>query len=82
MRGEQETTLNAAGLKLGALVAGNELARGFARRELVRAGMCMANYDVGNLWTLDAITAKVDRALADGEASPRSAPEIQGVRHG
>lgn len=82
MRGEQETTLNAASLKLGALVAGNELTRAFARRELVRAGMCMANHDSGNLWTLEAITAKVDRALADGWAFPRSAPEKQGVRHG
>ena len=82
MRGEQEKTLNAAGLKLGALVAGKELSRDFARRELVRAGMCMANHDAGNLWTLDAITVKVDRALADGAACPRSAPESQGVRHG
>ena len=82
MRGEQETTLNAAGLKLGALVAGKELTHAFARRGLVQAGMCMANHDAGNRWTLDAVTAKVDRALADGAAFPRSAPEMQGVRHG
>ncbi len=82
VNGEQEKTLNAAALKVGALVAGKELARDFARRELVRAGLCMANHDAGNLWTLNAITAKVDRALEDGAACPRSAPEMQGVRHG
>jgi putative DNA primase/helicase len=71
--GEQEMTLNTAALRIGALVAGNELSESTARLNLIRAGMCMANYDGGNLWTLEAITAKVDRALADGAARPRSA---------
>lgn len=80
--GEQEKTLNAAALKIGALVAGKELSRDFARRELVRAGMCMANHNAGNLWTLAAITAKVDRALDDGAVCPRSAPEMLEGQHG
>ena len=80
--GQQETTLNAASLKLGALVAGKELSRDFARRELVRAGMCMPNHSVGQIWTLDLIAAKVDRALADGAACPRSAPERKGASRG
>jgi putative DNA primase/helicase len=73
-KGEQEKTLNTAALRIGALVAGNELSVSTARVNLIRAGMCMANYDGGNLWTLEAITAKVDRAMADGSAHPRSAP--------
>lgn len=76
--GRQEMTLNAAGLKLGGLVAGKELSREFARRELVRAGMCMPNHSAREIWTLELITAKVERALADGAASPRSAPERKG----
>lgn len=82
MNGSQETTLNNAGLKIGALVAGGEVSRATARMELVRAGMCMANYDPRNLWTLEAITAKVERALADGAAHPRTAPEPREAAHG
>jgi len=82
LNGEQEKTLNGAALKIGALVAGGELSKAFARRELIRAGMCMPNHDARNVWTLDAITAKVDRALADGAACPRAAPEMTEARHG
>ena len=53
-----------------------------ARMELVRAGMCMANHDPRNLWTLEAIVAKVERALADGAAHPRTAPEPREAVHG
>lgn len=82
VQGEQETTLNNAALKIGALVAGNELSLPFARIELVRAGMCMPNHNPRRLWTLAGVAAKVDRALADGAACPRSAPERAGVHHG
>ncbi len=81
-RGAQESTLNNAALKIGALVAGKELALSYARVELVRAGMCMPNHDPRQLWTLSTVAAKVDRALADGAAVPRSAPERTGVHHG
>ncbi len=82
LNGLQETTLNNAALKIGALVAGGEISRTAARTELVRAGMCMANHDPRNLWTLEAITAKVERALADGAAHPRTAPEMGVAAHG
>lgn len=82
MNGSQETTLNIAGLKIGALVAGGEISRATACMELVRAGMCMTNHDPRNLWTLEAITAKVERALADGAAHPRTAPEPREAAHG
>ena len=82
--GQQEPTLNSAGLRIGALVAGGELTVATARLELIRAGMCMANHDAGNPWTLTTITAKVDRALADGAGQPRSAPlrEVGGSTDG
>lgn len=82
MKGSQETTLNSAGLKIGALVAGGEISSAAARMELVRAGICMANHDTRNLWTLEAITAKVERALADGAAHPRTAPEPREAANG
>ena len=69
-------------LLVGALVAGGEISRATARMELVRAGMCMANHDPRNLWTLEAIMAKVERALADGAAHPRTAPETREAAHG
>lgn len=80
--GTQELTLNLAALRIGALVAGGELSRSTARVELIRAGMGMPNHDGGNLWTLDAITTKVDRALTDGSSRPRCAPEPMVARHG
>lgn len=73
--GEQETTLNAAALKIGALVAGKELSPETAKNRLIAAGLSMPSYDPGNKWTLDAIASKVERGLADGAAHPRSAPE-------
>lgn len=82
LNGAQETTLNNAALKIGALVAGGEISRATARTELVRAGMCMANHDPRNLWTLEAVAAKVERALADGAAHPRTAPEMGEAAHG
>lgn len=80
--GMQETTLNCAALRIGALVAGGELSLSSARVELIRAGMCMSNFNGGSLWTLEAIIAKVDRALADGSSRPRCAPEPMEAGHG
>lgn len=82
VQGAQETTLNNAALKIGALVAGKELTLPLARVELVRAGMCMPNHDPRNLWTLDGVVAKVDRALADGADRPRSAPAREPMEAG
>ena len=80
--GRQECTLNGAALKIGALVAGGEIAPAVARRELVRAGMGMPNHDGRNVWTLEAVVSKIDRGLSDGAASPRRAPPTGGLQHG
>lgn len=82
INGQQEITLNTAGLRIGALVAGGELCFETARTELVRAGMSMPNHDHRHIWTLDAVVAKVDRAMADGAAHPRSAPQQMGAIDG
>lgn len=72
--GRQEATLNAAGLKIGALVAGGELEAGYARETLIRAGYAMPNQPGEPPWTPDEIRRKVERAFADGQRSPRQAP--------
>lgn len=71
--GEQEHALNSGALKIGALVAGGELDRATARRELLAAGLALSSFDPGNPWTPESIAAKVDRALSHGAARPRSA---------
>ncbi|MXP27912.1 hypothetical protein GRI58_03630 [Porphyrobacter algicida] len=71
--GEQEGTLNAAALKIGALVAGGEISPVTAREKLMEAAMNMASFDPRNPWTGEILSRKVDRGLADGAASPRSA---------
>lgn len=68
--GEQEHALNSGALKIGALVAGGELDRGSARRELLAAGLAIHR---GHEWRSDDIAAKIDRALSHGAARPRSA---------
>lgn len=73
--GEQEAALNGAGLKLGALIAGEELDAQEARGALISAGLAMASYNPRDRWTVDKVMAKVDRALADGGMNPRRAPE-------
>jgi len=69
--GTQEVTLNAAALKIGGLVKGGELMRGFAFSALVSAADGMAN--AGRPWTKREIEEKVRRGFDD--ATPRSAPE-------
>lgn len=73
--GQQETTLNAAALKIGALVAGNELSAGYARSALLAAGHAMPNEAGREPWTHADVEAKVTRGMADGSARPRQAPE-------
>lgn len=72
--GEQESTLNEAALKIGALVAGGELSAKTAKAKLIEAGLGMTSHDPRNPWTDAAVRKKVERGLADGVASPRSAP--------
>lgn len=74
--GAQEVTLNAAGLKLGALVAGGELARDVATRNLIAAGNQMTTGAGERPWAPDEVRRKVERALADGSTSPRQAPAL------
>ena len=73
--GFQEATLNTAGLKIGGLVAGNELARDSAAEHLHRAAGQMANAPGERPWTPAELHAKVERALRHGGASPRQAPK-------
>ena len=79
--GQQETTLNAAALKIGALVAGGELLHGVARQALVAAGRAMANEGGREPWTAQDIEAKVARGMADGAGRPRQAPERPFTRY-
>ncbi|WDF73936.1 bifunctional DNA primase/polymerase [Novosphingobium sp. KACC 22771] len=72
--GEQESALNEAALKIGALAAGGELSISTAKARLIGAGLAMRSYDTRNAWTAAAIADKVERGLSDGATSPRSAP--------
>ncbi|NBV20344.1 MAG: hypothetical protein EBS11_27750, partial [Janthinobacterium sp.] len=73
--GQQETTLNAAGLKVGALVAGGEIEEGIAVAELLAAGRSMGSESGREAWQPDEVEAKVRRAFKDGRNRPRKAPE-------
>lgn len=72
--GQQETTLNSAALKIGGLVAGGELQESVAVADLVSAGLNMSSEPNREPWRDTDIRSKVQRALADGKATPRSAP--------
>jgi hypothetical protein len=78
--GQQESTLNSAALKIGALVAGGELSHGYAREALVSAGMSMPSQGGRPAWSSIEIRNKVERGMADGSRSPRNAPPRE-VRH-
>lgn len=78
--GQQETTLNSAGLKIGALIAGGELDPAYARETLTRAGLAMPSQPGERAWSPEEIRKKVERALADGQRNPRQAPPRE-VRH-
>jgi len=72
--GAQEGTLNAAALKIGALVGGGELSLRTASSELIAAGLCMTSFDPRYPWTPEEVAAKVARGIEAGQRSPRSAP--------
>jgi len=75
--GRQETCLNEAGLKIGALVAGGELEEGPAMSDLRAAGNGMANESGREAWHPGEIDDKLRRAFKDGQQKPRSAPPRQ-----
>lgn len=77
--GEQESALNEAALKIGALVAGGELRRDIARAALIEAGLAMFSYNSRDPWERPAIERKIDRGMADGSRKPRSAPKQDGL---
>ena len=74
--GTQEVTLNNAGLKLGALVAGGELPRDVAVRHLFAAGLQMTQAGGERPWGTEEIRRKVERAIDDGARTPRQAPAL------
>lgn len=76
--GTQNVTLHTNSYGIGRLVAGGELARDEARRELVAAGLRMANGNGARPWTAVEIEKAVDHAFARAATDPKRAPE--GVR--
>lgn len=74
--GQQETTLNAACLKIGALVAGGELAADFALSSLTSAALGMASQPGKDRWDPAKLQTKVRNAFADGQRQPRQAPPL------
>ena len=69
--GQQETTLNNAGLKIGALIAGGHLLESVARSELMAAAQTYGTEPGRAPWTHIELSEKVKRALADGAKTPR-----------
>ena len=72
--GTQETTLNSACLKIGALVAGGEIEEGIARADLLAAGRSMASEGGREPWSAPEVETKVRRGFTDGQRRPRAAP--------
>ena len=72
--GTQEHTLNAAGLKLGALAAGGEIDPSYARSSLIRAALAMPSQGGREPWTPQDVQKKAERAFDDGMRKPRQAP--------
>ena len=75
--GEQETTLNSAALKIGALVAGGELQEGIALADLRAAAGSMSSEPNREPWRPDDVDAKIRRGVQHGMATPRNAPPRQ-----
>ena len=69
--GEQECTLNNASLRIGGLVATDELSFRTASTRLIEAGLSMVSYRPEDPWDKKAVSAKVMRSLRDGIESPR-----------
>lgn len=73
--GQQEFTLNAACVKIGGLVAGGELSESVAKSALYSAADAMPSQQGKAPWQPNKLRAKIDKALRDGMATPRSAPD-------
>jgi len=73
--GSQEHALNAAGLKIGSLIAGDELTESTAVSELLSAGRSMPSQGGRPPWRASDIERKLRRAVADGKGQARVAPE-------
>lgn len=73
--GTQEHTLNAAGLKIGALVAGGELEEGPALSELLAAARSIPSQPGKPKWSISQLETKARRAFSDGKRQPREAPD-------
>lgn len=73
--GTQESTINAACLKVGALVAGGELIKGHALAELLAAARSVPSQPGRPAWRASELEHKVRRAMDDGLRQPRSAPD-------
>lgn len=74
-QGAQESTLNAAALKVGHYVGGGVLTFDTAHTRLLSAALSMPSHDSRNPWTHNALSGKIDRALRDGMAQPKGVPE-------
>ncbi len=77
--GQQEATLNAAGLKIGALVAGGELDEGAALADLLSAARSMPSQAGRQPWSPYELERKARRAFEDGKRQPRQAPARNSV---
>jgi Bifunctional DNA primase/polymerase, N-terminal/AAA domain len=72
--GQQEHTINAAGLKIGGLVVGGELEEGPALAALFAAARTVPSAPGERPWSQQELEAKVRRAFKDGQRQPRQAP--------
>jgi hypothetical protein len=70
--GAQEHTLNRAAWNLGTLIGSGELTADEVRAALISAGLRMANAPGKRPWSRREIEWKVDRAMQQGRAHPRS----------
>lgn len=77
--GNQEHTLNSAGLKIGALVAGGEIDEGAALADLLSAARSMPSQPGRSPWATSQLEHKARRAFSDGKRSPRAAPDMTAV---
>lgn len=73
--GAQESALNAAALKIGHYVGGGCLSHQVAAQALLRAALAMPSYDSRNTWKRDVLVRKIERAISDGMAAPKSVPD-------
>jgi len=69
--GEQDITLNKSAFAIGQLVQSGALELHHARTALVEAGMAMNNCDLGNPWSSEEVTRKVNASMSDGMKKPR-----------